>query len=142
MRQNNLELAVRAAHLLEEWGAYGEWAARLGVTHEELDAFAHAAKIMYLPYDETLGINPQDDSFLQKPIWDPGCDAAGKFPHCCSIIIPCSCIGIRYANRRIPCWHMCFLKCMADAGDTATVLPGTMRRLPRTTLLCPTHLLH
>ena len=54
--KNNLELAVRAAHLLEEWGAYDEWAARLGVTREELDAFAHAAEIMYLPYDETLGI--------------------------------------------------------------------------------------
>lgn len=53
--KNNLELAVHAVHLLEEWGAYGEWAARLGVTHEELDAFAHAAEIMYLPYDEMHG---------------------------------------------------------------------------------------
>jgi alpha,alpha-trehalose phosphorylase len=25
---------------------------------------------MYLPYDEELGINPQDDSFLQKQPWD------------------------------------------------------------------------
>lgn len=25
---------------------------------------------MYLPYDEQLGINPQDDSFLQKEIWE------------------------------------------------------------------------
>lgn len=78
--KNNLELAVRAAHLLEEWGAYGEWAARLGVTHEELDAFAHAAEIMYLPYDETLGINPQDDSFLQKPIWDLAATPRENFP--------------------------------------------------------------
>lgn len=55
-------------------------AARLGVTHEELDAFAHAAKIMYLPYDETLGINPQDDSFLQKPIWDLAATPRENFP--------------------------------------------------------------
>ena len=33
--KNNLEQAVRAAQLLEEWGVYGEWAARLGVTREE-----------------------------------------------------------------------------------------------------------
>jgi alpha,alpha-trehalose phosphorylase len=25
---------------------------------------------MYLPYDEELGINPQDDSFLAKKVWD------------------------------------------------------------------------
>ena len=78
--KNNLELAVRAAGLLETWGVYDEWAARLGVTREELDAFAHAAEIMYLPYDETLGINPQDDSFLQKPVWDIAATPRENFP--------------------------------------------------------------
>jgi alpha,alpha-trehalose phosphorylase len=29
-----------------------------------------AARLMYLPYDATLGIHPQDDSFLDKEIWD------------------------------------------------------------------------
>lgn len=53
---------------------------RLGVTHEELDAFAHAAEIMYLPYDETLGINPQDDSFLKKPVWDLAATPRENFP--------------------------------------------------------------
>ena len=40
------------------------------VTEEEIQAMKEAEEKMYLPYDETLGINPQDDSFLQKPIWD------------------------------------------------------------------------
>jgi len=29
-----------------------------------------AAQRMYLPVDEVLGIHPQDDSFLDKPVWD------------------------------------------------------------------------
>ena len=29
-----------------------------------------AADKMLLAYDEKLGINPQDDSFLNKPVWD------------------------------------------------------------------------
>lgn len=78
--KNNLELAVRAAKLLEAWGVYDGWAARLGVTRQELDAFAHAADIMYLPYDEALGINPQDDSFLQKPVWDIAATPRENFP--------------------------------------------------------------
>ena len=59
-----------------------------------------------------------------------------KISRCCSIIIPCSCTAIRYANRRIPCWHMCFLKAwpMRGYGNGPS---GTMRRLRRTTLLCP-----
>ncbi len=39
-----------------------------------------AQEKMYLPYDETLGINPQDDSFLQKPIWDLEHTPQEEFP--------------------------------------------------------------
>lgn len=35
---------------------------------------------MYLPYDEETGINPQDDSFLQKEVWDIKGTPADKFP--------------------------------------------------------------
>lgn len=37
---------------------------------EELEEFEKASQEMYLPYDETLGINPQDDSFLGKKVWN------------------------------------------------------------------------
>ncbi len=55
---------------------------------------------MYLPYDEKLKINPQDDSFLQKK---SGMWVLMKFPKknglCLCIIILCSCIDTRYASR-------------------------------------------
>ena len=50
------------------------------MTEEELDEMRHAAEVMNLPYDEKLGINPQDDSFLQKPVWDLAHTEKEKFP--------------------------------------------------------------
>ena len=35
---------------------------------------------MYLPYDEELDINPQDDSFLSKKVWDIANTPKEKFP--------------------------------------------------------------
>ena len=43
---------------------------RLGIGSEEAGEFRRAAECMLMPYDEGLGINAQDDSFLQKPVWD------------------------------------------------------------------------
>jgi alpha,alpha-trehalose phosphorylase len=43
---------------------------RLGLTEDEVYEWKNAADNMYLPYDEKLNINPQDDTFLQKAIWD------------------------------------------------------------------------
>ena len=64
----NLRWALKMPDLL---GARWEGlAARLAVSAEELAGFAEAAEKMLLPYDERLGINPQDDSFLSKPVWD------------------------------------------------------------------------
>lgn len=67
--QYNLHWAVRFYELLEAAGK-NEAARRIGLTKEEVLAFEAAEKAMYLPYDEELGINPQDDSFLQKKVWD------------------------------------------------------------------------
>ena len=36
--------------------------------------------VMYLPYDAEKGINPQDDSFLQKPVWDLAATPKENFP--------------------------------------------------------------
>ncbi|MDK2809248.1 MAG: alpha,alpha-trehalose phosphorylase [Clostridiales bacterium] len=43
---------------------------RLDLTGEEIAGMKAAAWHMFLPYDEALGINPQDDSFLSKPVWN------------------------------------------------------------------------
>jgi alpha,alpha-trehalose phosphorylase len=36
----------------------------------EVEAWSHAAEAMYVPYDEKLGIIPQDDQFLDREPWD------------------------------------------------------------------------
>jgi alpha,alpha-trehalose phosphorylase len=36
----------------------------------EIDNWQQAAERMYIPYDEELKIHPQDDSFLNKKVWD------------------------------------------------------------------------
>ena len=66
----NLYWAEKAYRLLENAGLQQRVIEKTGVTEEELQEFARASADMYLPYDEKLGINPQDDSFLQKAVWD------------------------------------------------------------------------
>ncbi len=53
---------------------------RLCLTDMEIREITRAAENIYLPYDEELGINPQDDSFLQKPIWDLANTPKEEFP--------------------------------------------------------------
>ena len=66
----NLYWAVEAYELLKSVGKNEKVLANTGISETELDEFRHASENMYLPYDEELGINPQDDSFLQKKVWD------------------------------------------------------------------------
>ena len=56
--------------LLKEAGKLEPVAERIGLQESEIEEFEKAEKAMYLPYDEELGINPQDDSFLNKAVWD------------------------------------------------------------------------
>jgi len=51
-----------------------------GITPEETDLFERAADTMWLPYDAELDIKAQDDSFLDKPVWDLSKTPADKFP--------------------------------------------------------------
>jgi alpha,alpha-trehalose phosphorylase len=53
---------------------------RLALTDKEISDIEKAAENIYLPYDEELGINPQDDSFLQKPVWDLASTPKEDFP--------------------------------------------------------------
>lgn len=68
--QYNFHWAVRFYELLSEAGRLSEAADRIGLEKEEIEAFSMAEKTMYLLYDEALGINPQDDSFLKKKKWN------------------------------------------------------------------------
>jgi len=72
MAKHNLAWAAKALHLLQTHNEqrYNELMKQLELTNEEIAGWTNAAQKMYLPYDEKLGINPQDDSFLNKKVWD------------------------------------------------------------------------
>jgi alpha,alpha-trehalose phosphorylase len=68
----NLLWANKACKLIEEkdYEAFSALTDRLMLSEDEMDGWNKAAEAMYLPYDEKLKINPQDDTFLQKAVWD------------------------------------------------------------------------
>lgn len=78
--QYNLRWARKFYELLDAAGRISALKERLGITEEELAGFRKAEECMFLPYDKELGINPQDDSFLSKPVWDIEHTPKDKFP--------------------------------------------------------------
>jgi len=68
----NLRWAAKSVQILKGYDAVAlkELCARLGVTEEEIAGWERASEAMLLPFDEKLGINPQDDTFLRKAVWD------------------------------------------------------------------------
>lgn len=68
--QYNLRWAVKFYEMLRATDKLQQVADKIGLTEGEIEEFRQAAEQMYLPYDEELGINPQDDSFLAKKVWD------------------------------------------------------------------------
>lgn len=78
--QYNLKWAVKFFDLLEELSLLKPVADKIGLVGEEIAEFKMAAENMFLSYDEKLKINPQDDSFLQKPVWDIENTPKNKFP--------------------------------------------------------------
>ena len=72
MARYNLKWAARIYYLLKEIdiNRLVEICNGLQVREEEVSEWQFAAENMYLPYDEKLKINPQDDTFLQKAVWN------------------------------------------------------------------------
>jgi alpha,alpha-trehalose phosphorylase len=68
--KHNLRWAVKFFELLKAKGSEKALSQKIGLRSEELVEFQQASDKIYLPYDEERGINPQDDSFLQKQPWD------------------------------------------------------------------------
>jgi len=78
--QYNLRWAVKFYRILEKEGKLTPLAHKIQLKEAEIKAFEEAADAMFLPYDKELGINPQDDSFLSKAIWDIEKTPKDKFP--------------------------------------------------------------
>ena len=60
--------------------AFAALARRTGLGGEEPGTWRQAAERMYLPWDERLGIHPQDDSFLDKERWDFAATPEENYP--------------------------------------------------------------
>src|SRR6056297_615625 len=71
MARANLSFAVEILARLENQNhaAYEQVILRTGLDPKEPQEWRRAAEKMYLPYDEELGVHPQDDSFLNKKVW-------------------------------------------------------------------------
>ena len=76
----NLTWAVKIYEMLKAETGFQELMEKLNINEEEVLDFRKAADNMYLPYDEVLKINPQDDSFLKKKEWDLADIPKEKFP--------------------------------------------------------------
>ncbi|WP_134322397.1 glycoside hydrolase family 65 protein [Cumulibacter soli] len=72
MARFNLRHASRQVRALqgEDPTAYARMVERVGLEVHEVDEWAAAAEGMTIPYDEALGIHPQDDHFLDRELWD------------------------------------------------------------------------
>jgi len=82
MARFNMRYAAWTYEFLAEWDPAGHEALRrrTGVTEEEVREWHRAADAMYLPYDEALGIHPQDESFLDRERWDFAGTPQDKYP--------------------------------------------------------------
>ncbi|WP_091123034.1 glycoside hydrolase family 65 protein [Nocardioides terrae] len=72
MARYNLEQAVAAVDLVRRRHPrdYAQMRARLKLDDGEVEEWARCAKGMHIPFDEGLGIHPQDDFFLEREVWD------------------------------------------------------------------------
>ena len=72
MARNNLRAAAAAvARLAADSPAdYRRLVHKTGLGASEQEEWQRAADRMFIPYDDKLGIHPQDDSFLEREVWD------------------------------------------------------------------------
>src|SRR5438876_3646365 len=74
MAQRNLRWAAEGVKL------YPEKARALGVDAEEAASWREAAEKMFIPYDERLGVNPQDENFTEHEVWDFAHTSPDEYP--------------------------------------------------------------
>ena len=82
MARENLRYAAQVIESLRttEPDAYDALVQKTALEASEVKEWIRAADNMYVPYDETLDIIPQDDSFLDREPWDFQNTPADHFP--------------------------------------------------------------
>jgi alpha,alpha-trehalose phosphorylase len=74
MAQHNLASAAEVAE------RHPRHARQLGVDDGEMATWRDAAKTMYIPYDEVLGVHPQAEGFTSHEIWEFATTSAEEYP--------------------------------------------------------------
>jgi alpha,alpha-trehalose phosphorylase len=74
MAQHNLH---KAAEVVKR---YPEEAQALKVDDAEVAIWLKAAKKMLIPFDERLGVHPQDESFIEHEVWDFASTTPDQYP--------------------------------------------------------------
>jgi alpha,alpha-trehalose phosphorylase len=82
MARFTMRYAANTVTSLAEWApsAYDALVRATGVTDDEIAGWHRACDAMYVPYDEELGIHPQDEAFLDRERWDFEGTPADKYP--------------------------------------------------------------
>ena len=82
MARENLKLAAATVEKLEETEPelFKSLAHKTNLQISEIEDWKKAAQRMYIPYDEKLGIHPQDNYFLSKEKWDFETVPEDKYP--------------------------------------------------------------
>jgi alpha,alpha-trehalose phosphorylase len=82
MARFNMEYAASTAELLasSDPETYASLCRRTGLDAAEIEGWKRAAATMYLPFDDDLGIHPQDENFLARERWDLKATPADKYP--------------------------------------------------------------
>ena len=82
MARFTMRYAARCVAFLKECAPddYARLVRRTGLGPDEVGAWHRACDAMYVPFDEQLGIHPQDDSFLERERWDFENTPSDKYP--------------------------------------------------------------
>ena len=82
MARFNLRQSARAVRGLRAARPddHARMVARLGLIEDELLEWERAAEAIAIPYDESLGIHPQDSGFQDREVWDLPNTPPGKRP--------------------------------------------------------------
>lgn len=82
MARLNLNYAASSVRRMrdERPGDYAALVSEVELQPDEIDEWERAASAMYVAYDDERGINPQDDSFLEREVWDLDGTPEDRFP--------------------------------------------------------------
>ncbi len=82
MARRNLRYAVRVVTWLREAHPeeFEDLARRMEFDVSELVDWKRCADAMYVPYDSDRGVHPQDESFLDKEVWDFAATPTDHYP--------------------------------------------------------------